>query len=483
MLAGLLVAAGLVQGAPCALEGVPATFERDNRVECAWVSVPRDPDQPTGKQIRLWTARVKATGSARPDPIVYIHGGPGIATVDAMLPHIKESKAFAAMRADRDIILFDQRGSGRSEEALCPDLAGKLNAMEAEGLSPAAEAERGRALFVACRTALEKSGISLDNYSTRVTVADLEQLREAYGVDQWNVLSVSYGSLVAMDAMRSHPQSIRSAILNSPYPPNSVSWAEQATVTADAYAAIDRACTAQANCRDRFGALVPKLEQVLARLESTPIEDGDRTITGRLFATSLWPLAVQSSTVRFVPLAIERAHAGDADVIKGLVRTFAAGDAWGGFSPAQGLAIACFESGRTRAWYERARALYPALVSPAPDASWDENCAAYRGRFADASFFAPVASDVPTLIYAGTLDAATPVIDAYQALRFLSRGTLVEVEGASHAPMGLDECTRGIAVAFFARPEDAPDLGCVAERPPIEFAKDGLAELFAPESD
>lgn len=480
MLASLLIAAGLFQSAPCALEGQPATFERDNGVECGWVSVPRDAAEPDGKRIRLWTARIRAKGPAEPDPILYINGGPGIATVDSLLPYVAEIKSLAAMRADRDIILFDQRGSGRSEESLCPDLITKLGDLSGQGLAPDEEDRRGRELFVDCRQMLERSGIALDAYTTRATTADLEALRQAFDIDRWNLLSVSYGSLVAMDAMRTYPDSIRSVILNSPYPPNSVSWAEQASVAAGAYAAIDRSCAAQPKCRERFGALVPKLEATLARLEASPLADGDRKITGRLFAEALWPLAVKSATVRFVPLAIDRANAGDEAVIKGLVRTFAGGGAFGGFSPAQAVAISCYEYGRSTAWYVRARALYPGLVSSAPDDSRDRMCAAYRPGYVSPEFFAPVASDIPTLLYAGTLDAATPAVDAYQAMRFLSRATLVEVEGASHAPLGRDDCTSGIALAFLDRPEAAPDLKCLERRAPLEFAQDGLTELLAP---
>lgn len=480
MLASLLMAAGLFQSAPCGLEGQPATFERDNRVECGWVSVPRDTATSDGKRIRLWTARVKATGPARPDPILYINGGPGIATVDSILPYIGEIKSLAAMRRDRDIIVFDQRGSGRSEEALCPDLGTKLKAVADQGLSPEVEEQSARDLFVKCRETLEQSGMSLESYTTRATTADLESLRKALGIERWNLLSVSYGSLVAMDAMRTQPESIRSVILNSPYPPNSVNWAEQASVAAAAYDAIDRSCDAQPKCRERFGKLVPKLEETLARLEAKPVVDGERKITGRLFAQALWPLAVRSATVRFVPLAIARAHSGDEEVIKGMARTFAGGDAFGGYSPAQGVAISCHEFGRSTAWYARARSLHPGLVSAAPDDSRDEMCAAYRPGYASPEFFAPVASDIPTLLYAGALDAATPAVDAYQAMRFLTRATLVEVEGASHAPMGLDDCTSGIAVAFLDLPEVAPDLKCMDDRPPLEFAQDGLTELFAP---
>ena len=477
----LAAAVAAFQSAPCAIEGVSADFEKQNGVECGWVAVPRDAS--SGKVIRLWTARVRATGPDKhPDPLIYINGGPGIATVDSVLPALPTSVNLKALRQGRDIIVFDQRGSGRSEEALCPDLTKTLNGISALGLAPAVEEERNRAAFKDCRRQLGQAGIDLNYYSTAATVRDIEALRQAFEIDKWNLLSISYGTLVALHAMRTNPHTVRSAILNSPYPPNSVTWAEQASTAAAAYQAIDRACAAEPACRKRFGRLVPKLEAIIERLERTPLKDGDKAISGRRFADALWPLAVQSRTVRFVPLAISRAYAGDDALIKKMVATFAGGDAFGGFSPAQAYAISCYEGGRTRESYAHAQTLYPGLVSPAPPESWDLMCATLRPGYADASFFAPVASAIPTLIFAGTLDPSVPVADAYQSMRFLTNATLVEVKGASHAPIGADDCTRGIAIEFVAKPETPPSTACMAKRVPEPFATDGLDELIGSES-
>lgn len=472
------LAVGVFVPAGCDLKGVTPDFEQRQGIQCGWVSVPLRANEPGGRTIRLWTARIRSTGAMAKDPVLYINGGPGIATVDAILPNLAESNAMALLRQGRDVILFDQRGSGRSEQALCPALGTALNAIEASGFEPAQEEAQKRSEFAKCRAELEKTGIDHLAYTSAATVADMEALRTAFGVQRWNLAAISYGSLVALHAMRTTPASIRSVILNSPYPPNSVSWAEQASSAAAAYTAIDKECALQPACLGRFGALVPKLEATLTRLEKTPLQDGDKKITGRLFASALWPIAVRSTTVRFVPLVIDQAYKGDTTMIAKMVRRFGGGGSFGGFSPAQAMAISCHESGRTTEWYDRARSLYPALVPAAPNDSWDKLCAAYRPGYADPSFFAPVASDIPTLIYAGSLDPATPAVDAYQTTRFLSRATLVEVPGTAHGPMPMDECTRGIATAFLADPSKRPATECISRRPAIEFATRGLDQLL-----
>ena len=476
----LALATGVFQAAPCSMD-LPDNFEQQHRVQCGWVTVPLRHGTTGGKSIRLWTARIGALGAdTHDDPILYINGGPGIATVETIVPAIVDSKSLAMLRQGRDLIVFDQRGSGRSEQALCPTLAKRLDTIESSGLAPDVEAERSRAAFAECRMELDSTGVDLASYTTHATVLDMEVLREAFQVRRWNLMAISYGGLIAMDAMRSSPRSVRSVILNSPYPPNSVTWAEQSTSTAAAYAAIDRQCSAMPACSSRFGALLPKLEATLRRLERTPLADGKSLITGRRFASALWPMTVSSKTVRFVPLAIERAHAGDEAIIKAMVAKYASGESFGGYSPAQAMAISCYESGRTVEWNARARTLHPGLASADPDDSWDRLCTDFRPGFADPAFFAPVASDIPTLIYAGALDPATPTVDAYQAMRFLKHATLVEVADASHGPMGVDDCTRRIAAAFLADPSRTPDRGCIAGRKPIEFAGEGLEALLAP---
>ena len=39
-----------------------------------------------------------------------------------------------------------------------------------------------------------------------------EDLRRALGIAQWNVYGISYGSLVGLEYLRRHPESLRSAI-------------------------------------------------------------------------------------------------------------------------------------------------------------------------------------------------------------------------------------------------------------------------------
>lgn len=97
-------------------------------------------------------------------PVVFLHGGPG-AGLD--LSH----RRFFDPRAYR-VILFEQRGSGRS--------------------TPHA---------------------SLEDNTTWHLVEDIERVREHFGVEQWLVFGGSWGSTLALAYAETHPERVRTLVL------------------------------------------------------------------------------------------------------------------------------------------------------------------------------------------------------------------------------------------------------------------------------
>ena len=92
-----------------AADPLPAAYAR-----CGTLSVPLDPAAPDGERIEIFVARVAAlSAEPRPDPLLLIQGGPGESTVDF---YLQARGAFEQARRDRDIVLVDQRGTGRSAE-------------------------------------------------------------------------------------------------------------------------------------------------------------------------------------------------------------------------------------------------------------------------------------------------------------------------------------------------------------------------------
>lgn len=101
-------------------------------------------------------------------PAVFLHGGPG----GGMSP--KHRRLFDPARYD--VILFDQRGCGRS--------------------TPNA---------------------SLEANTTWHLVADIERLREKFGFEKWLVFGGSWGSTLALAYAQTHPQRVGALVLRGIY--------------------------------------------------------------------------------------------------------------------------------------------------------------------------------------------------------------------------------------------------------------------------
>jgi pimeloyl-ACP methyl ester carboxylesterase len=468
--------------APCAFGGVDASWARTNRVECGWLTVPQSRTREDGRKLRLWVAIARADAPDKDmDPIVYLHGGPGLATVDYFFPYFPQSKTWPGFRKTRDIVFFDQRGTGRSEPSFCPELRPALEAIERRALAPRPDLDATKRAYAACRPRMLEEGFDFRAYHSIATVDDAEDLRRALGVRRWNLYGISYGSLVGLQYLRQHPEHVRAAILDSVYPPNSPNGAEQIGATASAYAALQRVCRADATCAERFPDLLGLLKTATDRLDAKPIVSGDDRINGRRFGGALWSMLVASESAPWVPLAIERAVAGDAALVRRVVAMFGASGGLGTSSPGQALAVNCYELqvGHTTPVRREMMRRFPQLASQdgLPEAV-DELCAAWQREEAPLSHLGPVASDVPVLLYGGDFDPATPFDDALLASRHLSRSTLVRVPGASHAAFYYDDCTRGIAHAFLDNPDASPDLACLARADTVVIPTDGLDEFL-----
>ena len=111
---------------------------------------------------------------------------------------------------------------------------------------------RSSAATRACRDRLAGRGYDLAAYNTVENAADINELRIALGIAEWNVYGVSYGSDLALQLLRDHPEGIRSLVLDSLVPPqvNLIEgfWPN----AAEGYRALFDACAAQPACAGAY---------------------------------------------------------------------------------------------------------------------------------------------------------------------------------------------------------------------------------------
>ncbi len=299
----------------CDLPGVSPEIRP--RLRCGTVSVPRNYDKPDAGHFKLAVVVIKSEQQPSwPEPVVYISGGPG-----SPLTVYAAHQARTPYAPRRDLILVDQRGTGKSEPGLCPDLAGKLlEAALAFAASATEEAFATRqATYLACRDQAIGRGLDLRDFGTQVTAEDLEWVRKALQIERWNIYGESYGTTVAMTLVALHPDTVRTVVLDSIYPPDPVPlWS---TTVNDARDAFFANCARDNVCSMSFPNLAETYRETLARLDQKPLlvtvppqmrQPDDRVmLTASLFEAVVTNLLYYPTAYPDLPRVIQSVHDGE----------------------------------------------------------------------------------------------------------------------------------------------------------------------------
>src|SRR5690348_1580882 len=205
-------------------------------VQCGTLDVPENRQQPNGRRLSIFVAVLPAnTLSPKPDPLILLAGGPGQAA-STLGPFALQ---LALVRRQRDIVLIDQRGTGRSSPLACPAFAPDEHAeFDADPVPKAA----------LCASQLAEKGVDLAQYTTSAWVADLDAMREALGYERVNLWGGSYGTRVAQEYVRRHPEHVRSVVLDGVAPPSLRITLDVWRTRDDALDAVIDACRASQPC-------------------------------------------------------------------------------------------------------------------------------------------------------------------------------------------------------------------------------------------
>jgi pimeloyl-ACP methyl ester carboxylesterase len=442
---------------------------------CGYLTVPENRSKSDGRTIRLAVATRRATEpNPKPDPIVFLTGGPGGSGLGEGPGLVKE------WRRDRDVILLDQRGALQSDPFLsCPETDAFLES--AVGLSwLAPETIRQEAATTrACRDRLVATGADLAAYNTTESSADVADLRIAMGYEEWNVYGVSYGSDLALQTLRDHPAGIRSVVVDAVVPPNidviETGW----RAARESATAIYDACAAQPACAaafpDGFGEYVQVIKDLAANPRTVQVVDPKtgQEVTVVIDAYKLSYL-VQFGTLigspPRIPLMIHDLAVGDGteaarEVLRGVFpRDFNSyGLQWG---------VLCREMvGRTdpervSAAGQRELPEFPTSVTDRPAVfPWAfDDCAEWDVPAAPAQVVRVVTSDVPVLLTSGSFDGTAPPSYADEQAKTLKNSTHLVFPGVGHAVARWSPTCFAIIMAnFLDQPSDF-DYSCLTKQ-------------------
>jgi pimeloyl-ACP methyl ester carboxylesterase len=186
---------------PCRLMGVP------HEALCGVLPRALDPRKPQGVQIEVHFAVLPALARhKKPDPVFFVAGGPGQSAIALAGPVYGMLARFGNRR---DIVLVDQRGTGRSAPLRCDDDASALPL--AQSIDPASQVQRAHACLAKLQ-ALPHG--DLRYYTTTLAAADLDAVRDMLGAARINLVGASYGTRVVLEFMRQFPMRVRRAVLD-----------------------------------------------------------------------------------------------------------------------------------------------------------------------------------------------------------------------------------------------------------------------------
>lgn len=457
------------------------TADLDSGVECGLVRA-KESSKSASRMVDLAVIIARAkNGSPAKEAVLYLHGGPGIATLD-VVPRALRGKSWPLFRQDRDLVFFDQRGTGRSKPQLCPEFDKTASADTKEN-DKVAEFSKLLAAARKCRDALDQQGVDPHAYGSTAIAHDADAVRQALGIKSWNIFATSFGSLPAAELIRHYPKTVSAVFLDSAFSVNSVNRAEQINATASSFAAYQRRCSASKACHEQYPDIRALAAATIARLDQKPLLLASSTIDGDLFMEALWTLMVDGKTARFVPELLMRASKGNDEMIRRFAPVFSDSDYFGGYAHAQAWLVNCHDIFPRPSTELRAKAMAanPDIARGFVASEQDKICDAIQPEHAKDEFYRPLKTVVPTLIMFGEFDPATPLSDAEAAKLFFRDAALVEIDGASHAPFYTDQCTKDLVVRFFNDPKATLDSGCVTQRPPFTFASVAEFEAFLAE--
>ena len=441
-------------------------------MECGYLTVPEDRSQSGGLTIRLHVGVFRTQSDDKaPDPVVYLAGGPGENPLE--LVPLTFNQRFAPFVADRDFIMFDQRGTGLSQPALdCPEHVETVLDTLDQDLSVEERLTLETKAMLACRDRLVSEGVNLAAYTSAENAADLNDLRQALGFDEWNLYGISYGTRLALTAMRDFPVGIRSVILDSSYPLQVNLYTALAPNAHRAFSVLFDGCAADPTCSAAYPELEATFFELVDHLTDTPItisitnaltgESFDELLSGTRLIGFLFQSLYSTEIIPLLPKTISDASKGDLDALAFIEGIFLANLEF--ISTGMQFSVQCGEEVRFTTQKEIAAAAeaYPELrdsfVSPIFTI-----CQSWGAREADPIENERVSSDIPTLVLSGEYDPVTPPAWGQIVAEDLNNSFYFEFPGVGHGASISGECPLSVSLAFLADPNAEPDGSCIAE--------------------
>jgi pimeloyl-ACP methyl ester carboxylesterase len=377
---------------------------------------------------------------------------------------------FDRVRRTRDIILVDQRGTGRSHRLDC-------HFEDRDLLASFDEVDVGPA-NVKCRDELAKTS-DLRQYTTSIAVRDLDHVRQLLGYSRINIYGQSYGTRVAQHYARRYPKATRTLILDGVIDPATVLGPAIALDAEHALERILKRCTADAACQKAFRDPYADYQALRARLTTNQprvsVEDPSGKPTEFAFGVRhlsavLRLASYNDDQAALLPLSLHLAERENnftplANQFRVFARSLDEAFAYGMHN-----AVACSEDTPLIDSAKLDRKTLDATHMGAQQVDeLVEACRQWPKGVVDSDLHAPFKSAAAVLLLSGADDPVTPPQYAARAQEAFADSRHVIVAAHGHGQIGAPCIDRIISTFIDTGTAKGLDSSCVNKLAPMPF--------------
>jgi pimeloyl-ACP methyl ester carboxylesterase len=414
--------------------------------ECGHLAVPESRAGTGGRRLQLFVARIPSLSRRRsPVPLFILAGGPGLG---ASTFYTSAAPAFARIRRNHDIIIVDQRGTGRSHPLNCP--------IDEQQLWDASEAQTTQVMRD-CRDRLARDH-DLRQYTTSVAVQDLDAVRQALGYSRIALYGSSYGTRVAQQYARRFPEHTHAVILDGVVPPTQILGLTTPLDAENALLGIFARCRLDAACKRSFGDPEQDYRQLRSRLTAAavPVTLTDprsgrliqMSFTSAVFASALRLASYNDQNTALLPLALHLANDGNDFAPLASQYLLAASGYDAVLAYGMHNSVVCTEDVPFQASQRVDRAALAAtFLGTSQLDSLQALCREWPAGVLDQDLHQPMKSNVPALVMSGMVDPVTPASFGFEAARGFSSALQLQFADQGHGQL-MHACVDRIMADF-----------------------------------
>ena len=432
-------------------------------VKCGSLSVPENWQQADSRKISLNFVVIPAiAANAEPDPLFVLVGGPGQAGVE-LAPML--SRAFHRVRQSRELVIIDQRGTGKSSPLSCDDDNGDVYADIAS--------ENVVAQVLDCANNFT---VDLAQYHTNNAVLDFDAVRQALGYQQINLYGISYGSRAALVYMRERPQVLRSVILDAVVPTQAV-VGPVGVQAARAFDLLLSQCAALTDCQKAYPDLAADFQKIKQMLAAEPL-------TTQVFhPVTAQPTLLKVDELKFISVIHSQLYnRATTEQLPFILSQFAQGNyrpfvgalsqteqTGAGIYTGLNFNILCNEDMPRVTEQQLAQERNNSFTGDKLFRSVREVCQAWPKFSPPSNFAAPVRSAIPTLLLSGELDPITPPAWGQLAANGLSNAKHYVAKQAGHGLI-TQTCAATMISQFLQHSSFTDiDAACLNQQPQVKY--------------